>query len=342
MRSNLNIKIKGSHIWKLCALVGLGIFLTCCLTEITNVDQPIVANAGDIIPITTRDSVLTNIDGGPDVANFVFGILMPTGWNAAANTTVSYTSNLGDGNMELMPSTTIEPANGNNLNYPEAMAAKFKIGANLVNDVQWVVFQSVQQITIPNGITLLGNINIKIKVGADGNTTIVKPAYVICETIDGLSEDTYWNSAPIYSFVNGPRLTVNSPTGDIIDLCDPQLTSFDPPKSLQNDYVTLSYNNKLDTTVLKDETNLYLCVDSAYTSDGKVLTGFCNQNAQSQLVQTAPNSGLFKLTFWPSSFLGLSSTQTLTKILYHITDAAGNKVGLNNSSTAFTYKFQCN
>jgi hypothetical protein len=174
MRSFFNIKIKGRGIWICCALLILGIFLTCCVLQIYNIQQPVTATAGTTVTISTRDSVTTNEDGGPIIANFVVAILLPKGFAGAQNTQVTYTSNLGDGNMELMPSTVIEPSTqgSTNLTYPESMAAKFGIGNNLVNDLEWVVFRSVNQVSIANGITILGNVYFNIKVGADGNTTI--------------------------------------------------------------------------------------------------------------------------------------------------------------------------
>ena len=136
-------------------------------------------------------------------------------------------------------------------------------------------------------------------------------------------------------------MTVNGP-GDINDLCDPQLTSFNPPKALQNDLLTITYNEGLDSLKLLKGNSLYLCVDTVYTSDGKELTGFCSQTAQYRLLETSSTSNLYTLTFWPASLFKLTSTQTLDKMAYHIIDANGNSVGLNDSSTPFIYKFNCN
>jgi hypothetical protein len=343
MRSYFNITIKGRNIWKLCALVCLGIFLTCCVLKIYNIQQPITATAGSVITITTRDSVTTNIEGGPIEANFVVGILLPVGFAGAQNTTVSYTSSLGNGNMELMPTTVVEPStNGStNLSYQASMLKKFGIGNNLVPDLEWVVFRSVNQVSISNGITILGNVNFQIKVGADGNTTIFKPAYVICESQDGLNYFAGNLSDADFAFNNGARMTVNGP-GDIVDLCDPQLTSFNPPKALQNDFLTITYNEALDSLKLLKGNNLYLCVDTAFLSDGTKLTGFCNQTPQTQLLETSSTSNLYTLTFWPSSLFKLTSTQTVISMDYHITDSNGNSVGLNDSSEPFKFKFNCN
>ena len=343
MRSFFTIHIKGKTIWKVCGLVLLCIFIFCCSITIVKLDQPTTATAGQEITIVTHDSVTTNIQNSPILANYIIGVLMPNGWDVGnvKNSTVTYDSNLGSGNMQLMPSNIIEPesaSNGTNLNYSQAMKAKFKIGPNLIDDMQWVVFRSVQAISIPNTVTITGTITLKIKVGVDGNTTIFRPAYVLCESVDGLNH--FNSTTPDYGYLNGPKLTVNGP-GDLVDLIDPLLTSFDPPKALDNDIVTLNYNEKLDTANILKGNKLYLCVDTAYTADGKALTGFCAQTPKALFKQTSTTSGLYQLTFWPRSFFGLTTSQTLSKIVYHVIDVSGHSVGFADTNTPFTYKFRC-
>jgi hypothetical protein len=163
----------------------------------------------------------------------------------------------------------------------------------------------------------------------------------MCESSDGLS---YWGgdlSDANFAYNSGARMTVNGP-GDIVDLCDPQLTSFNPAKVLQSEFVTLTYNEGLDSLKLLKGNKLYLCVDTVYTTTGQKLTGFCNQTAQTQLVETSATSNLYTLTFWPASLFNLTSSQTITEMAYHIIDANGNRVGLNDSSAPFIYKYSCN
>jgi len=347
MKSKLHIK--GSTLWKVCALLILGISLTCCFLEVTNLEQPVTATAGQVIPITLHDSIATNINT-PNyiVANYVYCFLAPKGWAAAQNATVTYTSSLGNGSMQLMPSSSLEPTSvgaGTNLTWPAACAAKFGLGKNLVNDVEWVVFESKTQITIDNTITLTGNINMQLKVGADGNNTSYFPEYITCESVDGLNDDDLWDAShPYWTRTDGACLVQAGTDGDLNDYCNPQLVAVNPPKALDNEFITITYNNKLITTPLSTHSDIYLCVDTAYTSDGKALTGFCVQNAQSQLIQTSAASGLYNLTIWPRSYFGITGTTTLTELVYHITDGQGNnRVGYGgNPNVAFTYKFKCN
>jgi hypothetical protein len=341
MRSYFNINIKGKTIWKLCALVSLGFFLTCCLVQIASVDQPTAANANDVITITTNDTLSLNADR---TTNYVIGILTPVGFDGAHNiTNVQYKSGKGDGPMSLMSPTIIEPSTnsngtGTNLSFAASMKAHFKVGQNIVDNLEWVVFEGNQQVSVANGDHIGGTISFQMKVGVDGNTTIYKPSYVICEVADGLNyydpPDPYWGK------LDGPLLTVTGP-GDLVDLYNPQLTSFDPAKSLDNDFVTITYNNKLDTAGRLKGPNYYLCVDTLITSDNKITTNICSQTVKAQLVQTSSNSGLYKLTFWPHSFFGLGNDVTATQMMYHIIDSQGNKVGFADTETSFIYKYKC-
>jgi hypothetical protein len=347
MRSYL--RIKGKNLWKLCALFVMGIAVAACYIQIQNISQPATATVGQTITIQLTDSIQTNITGtGYIVANYVLGILLPKGFSGAANTQVSYTSGLGNGNMSLMPATTLEPGSasaGTNLNWPASMMKMFGIRKNLVNDLEWVVFQSNQQYTIDNEAMFPADATIKLKVGADNNSTEFFTAFVIAESYDGL---TYWGgnaSDPNFNEKDGGCLIVNGgTTGVLNDFCHPQLITVDPPKSTSNEFITLTFNNKLTPTGLTNTTTpVYLCVDTAYTNDGKALTNFCMQTEKSEFVQTTANSGIYTLTIWPASYFGLTASETVTRMVYHITDQTGTiRVGYGGDPiTPFSYVFGC-
>lgn len=343
------LRIKGKNLWKLCALFVMGIAVAACYIQIQNISQPATATVNQTITIQLTDSIQTNISNSCncEVAAYVLGILLPKGFNGAANTKVSYTSGLGNGNMSVMPSTTLEPGSasaGTNLNWPASMMKMFGIRKNLVNDLEWVVFQSNQQYTIDNEVKFPADATIQLTVGADNNNTEFFTAFVIADSYDGL---TYWsgNAAdPNFNEKDGGCLIVTGGTTGILnDYCHPQLTTIDPPKSTSNEFITLTFNNKLTPTGLSNSTSLYLCVDTAYTSDGKALTNFCMQTEKTNLVQTAANSGLYSLTFWPKSFFGLTDSETITRMVYHVTNQDGTiRVGYGGDPVApFSYVFGC-
>jgi len=331
----LYLRIKGKRIWQVCALAVLGIALACCGEIITGVDQPAAATVGETVPITVHIDIPTVGDGGPD--NLIFGFLVPKGWKAAQNTTITYTSpTLGDGVMTLIPNTTLAK-NGGGLNWPDDMKKTFGIGANLIDDMEWVAYQSDKAFK-HNGSEITGDLNIRIKVGADNNNTSVKLGYVITDSGNGFTSD---GNGTYYSVkMNNTCFEVTGGTGDLVDFCNPQLTTINPPKSLDNDFITLTFDGTVITTNLTGADAVYLCA-TAYTSDGQTIS-ICEQTDKTKMIQRPDGSKKYQITFWPKSFFGASDTQTIVKMEYFITNSAGTvKVGYGNTDSPFQYSFKC-
>ena len=90
------LHIKAKQLWRVIALVMLGVVLACCGELITSVDQPTTATVGSTIKIAVNIDIPTAGSGGPDY--LIFGFLVPKGWATAKNTSISYHSpTLGDG-----------------------------------------------------------------------------------------------------------------------------------------------------------------------------------------------------------------------------------------------------
>ncbi|MBB5394095.1 DUF4961 domain-containing protein [Mucilaginibacter sp. AK015] len=332
MRSYLHIK--GKILWRACTCIILGIVLACCGEVITGVDQPATATVGATVPITVHISIPTVGDGGPDY--LIFGFLVPKGWKAAQNTKVTYNSPaLGGGTMTLLTDATL-PKNGGGLTWPAYMKKTFGIGGNLIDDMEWVAYQSDKSFT-HNGNTFTGDISINIKVGADNNNTLVKLGYVITDSGNGFTSD---GNGTYYSEVVTPCFELTGGTGDVVDFCNPQLTIVDPPKSLDNDFVTLTFDGTVVATPLSGENELYLCA-TAYTNDGKTIQ-VCEQTDKTRMVQTTATSKRYRVTFWPRAFFNITDAQTITKMEYFVTNKAGTtKVGYGNTLEPFVYTFKC-
>ena len=341
MRSFLQIKIKGRGFWYVCAMFVMGIVITCCSIQNFSVVQPDTAVVGSNVDFKVHFK-FSNIFASR-TENFVFGFLVPKGWDAAHNTKIKYSSSAGDGNLVLMPSTTLEPQ-GNGLNWSAAMKKKFGIGGNLIDDMEWVVYQSDVGFPLSNGEAITADLTISVKVGADGNNTLCKLGYVIAESYDGLHDpDGFLDGGEKYEYYAETVTSCFQLTGgpgDVVDFCNPQLSSYDPPKTLDNDFFTITYDGNVATTPLNNAAAVYLCA-TGNTSDGKSIT-VCEQTAKTKLTQTAAGSNRYKITLWPHQFFGLSDTQTLTNMTYYITDASGStKVGYGNTTAPFVYTFKC-
>lgn len=335
------IHIKGKRLWAGCAFILTAIIFTFCHTKITTVEQPEVATVGDVVPITVNIEMSTNSSGNE---HMVIGVLLPKGWKGIQNLTGTYTSNKGDGNLIPIPLTNLA-AHSNGLNWPNYMMTTFGLAGNLINDMEWVALQTDVSFPFANNDKINGAFHLKLKVGADDNPTMVKLAYVVANTGNGFSSDGftdagYGPTAEYYNEFIGSCFSVTGGSGDLVDFCNPQLTSVDPPKSLDNDIITLTYNNNIITTGLAGSPAVYLCA-TAITNDGKTIS-VCEQTDKTKLVQKPAGGGIYQLTFWPRAFFGVTDAQTIVSITYFLTNADGSiKVGYGNTDAPFTYKFKC-
>ncbi|SFW84398.1 DUF4961 domain-containing protein [Chitinophaga sancti] len=333
------LKIKGRKIWMLSALLLIGIVFSFCHIKIAKVTIPASAKVGDVVPIQLDIDESCN-SGGSD--RLILGVLMPKGWKGTQNMTATYKSSKGDGSFTMVPVTTLA-AHGDGKNWPDYMRATFGIAGNLIDDMEWVVMQSDNPFTYANGDKITGSIFINLKVGADDNPTVVKLAYVVANTTNGFTSDTYFDegygpTAEYYNQYVGDCFTVTGGSGDLVDFCNPQLTTIAPPKSLDNDLVTISFDSNVTETELSGSDEVYLCATGT-TNDGKTIT-VCEQTSKTLI--KAVGSGRYEITFWPRSFFGISDNQTLTNMTYFITDKTGTKqVGYGNTAAPFTYKFKC-
>ncbi|MDB5002504.1 MAG: hypothetical protein JWQ34_729 [Mucilaginibacter sp.] len=338
------LRIKGKKLWLLCAVVLLGISLSCCYLIINSVNQPASAVVGSTVSITVNATSHTNSSG---TAHMIFGILAPKGWNLSKNAKVTYTSSKGNGNMTLIPAAIINNHAGG-LSWAAYMKSFFGLEGNLIDDMEWIPFQSDAIITYANGDLMTVAINIQItNIGADNNPTLVKLAYVIANDVNAFTFDgNDGDSSPTSEYYNEfttPCFSLTGGTGDLVDFCNPQLTTIDPPKSLDNDIVTLTYNNNIVSTPLGTNAAnpaVYICA-TATTSDGKTLNA-CTPGPKTMMTQTSAGSGVYQITFWPKALFGATTGQSIVSMTYYITNQAGTiQVGYGNTAAAFTYKFKC-
>lgn len=346
MRSRLHIK--GKILWRICALALVTFVFSFCFTKIVSVDMPATAVVGETVNIKLTIQAQaqfgnTNIHSN----NIICAVLLPKGFKGAENLSGTFTSDIGNGTMVVLPATAQALTTG--LTWQKYINDKFGIAGNLINDMEWVVMQTDIKLGYKSPDTYNGIINLKLKVGADGNATLFKPSFVICNTEDGLKEDPnfgvtqpYGVTAQYYNQYTGSCFEVTGGTGDLVDFCNPQLTSVDPPKSLDNDFITLTYDNTVATTILVNEPAVYLCA-TAVLKDGTTKT-LCEQTDKTKLTQTSATSGKYKITIWPRTLFGLTDAQTIASLTYFITDQTGaKKVGYGNTTTTpFTYRFVCN
>jgi hypothetical protein len=316
---------------KIAGVVMVAVYIASCMF-IDSVDVPASA------PANTPTDFVMHVRIRPNASNtskFVIGFMAPKGWSAGQNTTVTFTSTNGNGSMDRMPAGTICP-NSNGADWPTALKTKYGIGPNLIDDVEWVVFQSVNSYSVNEQSSIDVLVKIKSKTGSEN--MLVKLGFFAGNSNDGFAIGI--NGVPTYSSFFSSCFEVTGGAGDLVDFCNPQLAFIEPAKSLDNDIITIIFDNGVVTTPLETLNDIYLCA-TAVTTDGDNIP-VCEQTPKTKL--KAANGGRFRTDFWPRGFFNVPAGKTLSRIEYFVTNADGSiKIGYGGSTTdPFIYTFRCN
>jgi hypothetical protein len=318
--------IKGSMIWKILGGLLLLIIASCSIT-IDNVVQPASVNGGAILPVTLNVTITTN---QTQTSNFMVAVLVPKIWKVTQNATITFTSDITSGDQAMTPIAAGTPApQGGGLDWPTLLATKIGNGGNLLPDYEWVAFYSNASYSVDANATIHATVSIKIKTTADN--LLFKLGYCVANSTDGLSStDRYAAAFPGCFQVNG--------TGDLIDFCNPQISTVDPRMSLDNDIITLTFDGGVQSTALDNASQVYLCI-SGITDIGDILS-VCTQTDQTKMISLGLNK--WQKDIWPRKLFNLPVNRRLTGLRYYFTDVTGgNKVGYAGGATPFTYTFNC-
>ncbi len=314
-------------------LILLTISLVCCVF-LDGVEQPESINAGETFEATLR----ARVDAAQDRTNvrFIIGVLVPRSWQAGENTSISYTSNFGNGEFVRIPNSVRAANSGNNLNWPDALKNKFGIGPNLIDDMEWVVFWTREQYNIVNGDK--PNIEAHISIRSGEQNMRFKFGYFIASSEDGLN-DFLGGPGALYKTLFTDCFEVMEGEGEVQDFCNPPQTFVTPFRSTDNDILTLTYDRDILPGELGDE--IYLCA-SAELSDGTVKE-FCGREASHRLLPVEGARGRFEITFWPRQFFALETGESIVRLDYFFVNASGSvKVGYaNDPEDPFTFTFRC-
>jgi hypothetical protein len=328
MKKLFEINIKNILLYSGLVVI---IFLIQCALVLNGVDVPSQGNASDTATFTMHCGVQPRITSGSYTTQLVIGFLAPKGWNAAKNTIVSFKSQVGDEkNMPVIPAGETESFG--HKEWPKALKDRYGIGGNLVDDVEWVVFRSAKAYSLSNNQDFDFDVVIKSKLSQEN--MYVKLGFYYGTSKEGVSEDADYNKTyftpSCFAVVNG--------VGDVVDYCNPQLATVTPVTSLENDIITITYDNSIFTTGLSNSQDIYFC-GKAVTTDGEELN-VCEQTARTRF--TSIGGKKFRLDMWPRGFFNVNKTKNLARIEYYFTDASGSvKVGYSNTSDPCKYTFKC-
>lgn len=304
----------------------LAVFMARCM-YLDGIDMPSSAKAGETVDFVMRIRVEPNIG---QTSKLIIAFLAPKSWKAAQNTTVSYTSSVGNGTMSLVPSNAIA-ANSNGLVWADALKSKYGIGGNLIDDVEWVVYQSNEEFSLAGNSKQTANVRIRTKLGPEN--MMVKLGFFLGNSTDGVTGDARYNKVQFTSC-----FSVTEGSGDLVDFCNPQLAVIDPSRATDNDFITINLDTDVVPTGLSGASKIYLCA-KAYTSTGNTLE-VCAQNEKALLKSSGTDR--WRIDLWPRGYFNVPENETINKIEYYFMDASGAvKVGYGGTSDPFVYTFRC-
>jgi hypothetical protein len=313
-------------IWKIIGGLLLLIIVSCSMT-IDSVVQPASVNGGDNLPVTLNVTIVTN---QAQTSNFMVAVLVPKVWKARQNTSITFTSDISSGPqpMTVIPVGTAAPQGGG-ADWPTLLLNKIGNGGNLIADYEWVAFYSNASYSIGGNVTVHATVSLNIKTSPDNLS--FKLGYCVANSTDGLSSsDRYGSYFPGCFQVNG--------TGDLIDFCNPQLSSVDPRTSLENDIVTVTFDGGVTPTALDNASQVYMCMTGVLTTGDSL--SVCSPTDVTKMIPLGLNK--WQKDFWPRKLFNLADNQHLSGLRYYFTDASGNnKVGYGGGAAPFTYTFKC-
>ncbi|HHP7240434.1 MAG TPA: DUF4961 domain-containing protein [Cyclobacteriaceae bacterium] len=319
-------------------LVALAIVLTMCF-NITGVDQPSTASAGERISITLDVEVLDDpFNDNPGVGGsiFIFGFLVPKSWDAAENTAVSISSTPFSTTLNVLDPDAIEAAFTNSP-WVELLETKGGIGENY-GEVEWVVFKADEAYNPPADVLpLSGIVNIETTVGAEN--MITQLGYFIGDAEFG-PRDINMN----FDFFFTPCMEVVNGEGETINLCGeppaPATVTVNPGTFVLNDILNLTFDASKgegdDPTVLFGASSVFLCATAHYEGGSMEV---CDNRPATEF--EFKGDEIWELTIWPPSLFDIPNDKEIIEITYNLKNSNGTRI-VKNLTTNEDFRMEAN
>lgn len=308
------------------AAVLVAVLFSCVYLDGINVDQkqpdgtfaPAIGG-GEVATFVVNGHIERAGNPGDDEAaqggySLIFSVLAPKSWNLRDNAQISYRGTVvttdEDEEHPMFPVPSTEaPKNKSGYTWADALFEKYGVGSNVLNDMEWVTFQSERPYLLENGDKPHFTITVKAKVGKRNERC--RLGFFINYSGDGLSTDDR-----CYKVMYSNPFVVRG-YGTLVDYVDPHFNAVTPLASAQNDYVTYSFNGKAYANQLVGQ-DVYLEA-KAYTAEGKVYS-VTEKSEKTLMKADAESNGTSRLTIWPAGFFKIPDGETISHIEYVYTN----------------------
>jgi hypothetical protein len=234
--------------------------LSCVFLD--SVEYESTLKAGEEATFTVK----MHIEGwGTAGTRLIFSFLVPKSWNAAAHTTITYTETYHPDvlqTMSLIPAETA-PLSKQDMTWAAALKGEYGVGPNVLDDMEWVTYQSDITYDISDGDKQSATITVVTKVGMDNMR--VKLGFFIDHSANGLGSNI--NGSDSHAVFYSDCIEVVGGEGDLIDFCELHFNSMIPANATKNDILTIRFQGEIGENNLDGIDEIYL-VSKATTDSG--------------------------------------------------------------------------
>ncbi len=353
MKQYLKNKIKGYHFLVLAGIIGIAV-TGCVYLDSFSVTQIIdgkevnyaYANTEATFTITGHIECHEDHNG----VNFVVAFLVPKSWNVLENGKVTYKCDLAEDhdmilNMSPVPTASL-PKNGGGRTWVECLTQEYKVGTNVLDDMEWVVYQTNEKWNIINNQFPYYTVWLKTNVG-EKNLKCYLGAFV------NHTDDGFGGGVDHKKVTFSPdRFEVIGGKGPVIDFCDRHYNKVSPMTSLQNDLVTLTFNGDIADNQLASMEKVYVN-GTAYDDEGNAYE-LTEKSERTLMTRENAYSNTFNITVWPIELFNMPVTAQMTHFDYYFTNADGtvritkshddyviDNIKIPANEVPFTFTFEC-
>lgn len=326
------IQKKNIRTWLFAFVVVALIVVEACISlrqDQFNFPTTLQAGVRDSIMLPVRIEPVENREG----ERLVIAVCFPKSWKARENIEMTGTSNYNIGIEKFVPIPEQNlPVNGGGLTWSQKLYSVYGSGPNIIDEMEWIAFQSENAYSVTNNED--SDIDIKIKFTPGIKNIRVKLGFFVNVVSDGVSGDGNYYADAFTDCIN-----VENGEGDVIDYCEFQLNANQPLSATKDDIVTIKYQGDVRDNLLDDESIIYLCA-AAVTEEGDRYES-CGQDDKHQMLQEFSYSRTFSKTLWPRDFFDVPAEASVYRIEYSFTNADGSKVLNSETGDPYTYTFSC-
>ncbi len=325
----MNKKITVKHVIKsllLAAIVAMSVVSCLFLDNVT-----IYNEAGEEVEYGEVGKKLTFVIKGHlsprsnvTADGLVMAMLVPRSWDLAHNADVTYTLTryTEDYNhrykMSVIPEGSL-PKNGEGMTWSDRLKYVYGIGPNVLDDMEWVAFQSDDSWDVVQSldgditvyvVTTPGTENLRCRLGFFFNHTD--------HGCGGMADNDDQKSLftdYCFEVVGGDN--------PVVDFCNNHYNKISPMSSLQNDFVTFTFNSDAANNELAGG-EVYL-QGTAYSTSGKAYA-VTEKSEKTRMHPSETGGKDYNLMVWPVDFFNVPVDEELEYIDYTFCNADGSVV----------------